>query len=86
MLVWTTYLAYRARTRGFDLVKLEEIVKYSTERYYDSATGRMVVVGWHDSDLVIIPYDTEDEVVTPVTVHATSRQQINFRLKNGRFK
>lgn len=87
--VWSDYIKYRVKLRGFDLFKIEEILKLSEERYFDTATHRMVAVGRHDKLLVIIPYDkTEDEtgdIITPVTVHATSRQQIKFRLISGRF-
>jgi len=64
-------------------------LRFCEERYFDTATHRMVVVGKHDKFLVMIPYDKiEDEggeLITPVTVHATSRQQIKFRLNSGRF-
>jgi hypothetical protein len=49
----------------------------------------MVVVGKHNKMLVMIPYDKTEgetgELITPVTIHATSRQQIKFRLISGRF-
>jgi hypothetical protein len=38
-----------------------------------------------DDLLVIIPCDTDRDSITPVTIHATTRQQINFRLKTERF-
>ncbi len=85
MVVWTEYMRYRVRLRGFDLAKVEDIVRYATERYFDTATGRLVVVGRHDKVLVMIPYETDDDSITPVTIHATTRQQINFRLRTGRF-
>jgi len=28
-IVWTDYIKYRAKLRGFDLEKIEEIVRYS---------------------------------------------------------
>ena len=85
MIVWTDYMRYRVKLRGFDLEKLEQIVTHSTERYYDTETGRAVVIGRYDKKLVIVPYETAENVTTPVTVHTTTRQQINFRLKTGRF-
>ena len=85
-IVWTEYIKYRAKLRGFDIAKIKHIVQYSTERYYDVATQRFVVVGRHDKTLVLVPYECEDDKVTPVTIHATTRQQINFRLKIGRFR
>jgi hypothetical protein len=78
-------MQYRVRLRGFDLEKLEQIVYRSTERYYDTETGRVVVIGRHDKQLVILPYETDEDEITPITVHAITRQQVNFRLKTGRF-
>jgi hypothetical protein len=83
--VWTEYLRYRADLRGFDLAVIEQIVRFSEERYFDTATQRMVVVGRHGDLLVMIPFDQEGETVTPVTIHSTTRQQISFRLRAGRF-
>jgi hypothetical protein len=85
MIVWTDYMKYRARLRGFDLAKIEHIVRYSSERYFDTATGRIVVVGRHDNTLVMIPYEADEGSITLITIHATTRQQIKFRLKTGRF-
>ena len=78
-------MCYRAELRGFDLARLEQIVTRSTERYYDTETGRRVVIGRYNKKLVILPYETSDNAITPITVHTTTRQQINFRLKAGRF-
>ena len=85
MIEWTEYLKHRAAIRGFDLEKLEHIIRHSSERYFDTETGRHVAAGKHDEQLVMIPYETEQDVITPVTVHATTRQQIRFRLNTGRF-
>lgn len=82
---WTDYLKYRARLRGFDLARIEQIVRYSEERYADSPSGRLVAVGRHGKYLVIIPYEKKGNTLTPITVHATTRQQINLRVKSGRF-
>jgi len=84
-IIWTDYVKYRARLRGFDLANIEHIVRYSDERYLDTVTGRLIAVGRIDNLLVIIPCDTNQGSITPVTIHATTRQQINFRLKTGRF-
>ena len=88
-LIWSDYIKYRVQLRGFDLAKIEEILRFSEERYFDTATHRMVVIGRHDRFLVMIPYDKiedeDGEFITPVTVHTTSRQQIKFRLNSGRF-
>jgi hypothetical protein len=79
-------MKYRGRLRDFDLNRIEDIVKYSSERYYDVATNRLVVVGRHDEKLVMIPYERQGELAIPVTIHVTTRQQINFRLRTGRFR
>ena len=84
-IIWTEYLQYRAALRGFDLAKLEHVIRHSDERYFDTETRMSVVVGRHDRQLVLIPYDVVSDAITPVTVHAITRQQINFRLRTGRF-
>jgi hypothetical protein len=85
MIVWTDYMKHRARLRGFDLARIEHIVRYSSERYFDTVTGRLVAVGRHDDTLVMIPYEADEGSMTPITIHATTRQQIRFRLRTGRF-
>jgi hypothetical protein len=84
--IWTDYVKYRAQLRGFDLPSIEQIVRFSEERYFDVATQRMVVVGRHGAGLVMVPYEQEGETVTPITIHSTTRQQISFRLRTGRFR
>jgi hypothetical protein len=84
-IVWTEYLKYRAALRGFDLAKVEQIIQSSKERYMDTATNRQVVIGRCGKTLILIPYEVSEEVLTPVTIHATTRQQIELRLKIGRF-
>ncbi|MDB9314317.1 hypothetical protein PN462_14480 [Spirulina sp. CS-785/01] len=84
-ITWTDYMLYRSNLRGFNLEQLEDIIRYSSERYYDTATGRQVVVGKYNNTVVIIPYEMENDSIIPITVHATSRQQIKFRINNGRF-
>jgi len=85
-IIWTSYMKYRANLRGFDLAKIEEILRYSTERYFDTITQRTIVVGRHDDRLVLIPYEKKGNEVIPITIHTTARQQISFRLKAGRFR
>ena len=84
-IVWSDYIKYRAKLRRFSLEEIEEILRYSSERYFDNGTHRMVVVGKHDNRLVIIPYDKDDDTIVPVTIHTIARQQIRFRLRSGRF-
>jgi len=85
IIIWSDYLKYRIELRGFELSKIENIVGYSGERYFDTVTRRLIVVGKHDDRLVIIPYEKHGNEVIPVTIHATTRQQISFRVKTGRF-
>jgi hypothetical protein len=84
-IIWTDYFNYRTKLRGFDKAIIETILRFSTERYFDIATKRNIVIGKHNTKLVLIPYDKIKENIIPVTIHTTSRQQINFRLKTGRF-
>jgi hypothetical protein len=83
---WTSYLQFRAQLRKFALSTLEDILRNTSERYTDAATGRRVAIGKHGKTLVAIPYDMEKDAMIPVTVHATSRQQITYRLRSGRFQ
>jgi hypothetical protein len=85
MYIWTEYLKHRARSRGFDLAIPEHILRFSTVRYFDTVTRRMVAVGRHGSRLVMVPYEQENGNITTVTIHTTTRQQIHFRLRAGRF-
>ncbi len=85
VVVWTEYMKYKAKLRGFDLGQIENIVKSSAERYSDTVTGRRVAVGRHGNKLVIIPYEADENSITPVTIHVTTRQQIDFRIRTGRF-
>ncbi len=85
-IVWTDYVKYRVRMRGFDLAIVEQIVRYSSERYMDIVTGRSIAIGMHDRHLVMIPYEREGETLIPVTIHVTSRQQINFRVRSERLR
>jgi hypothetical protein len=83
-IIWTEYLQYRAGLRGFDLAKLEQLIRHASERYFDTETRLTIVVGRHNRQLVMIPYEVDGDTVTPITVHAITRQQIRFRLRTGR--
>lgn len=85
-IVWTDYLRYRVELRGFDLAAIERILRRTTERYVDAATGRLVAIGRHQGSLVLVPYEQHADQLTPVTVHVTSRRQVNVRLRSGRFR
>ncbi len=83
--IWSDYIKHRAKLRGFNLTIIKEILRYSGERYFDTVTHRLVVVGKHEDRLVMIPYEKSIDSIRPITIHIISRQQINFRLKTGRF-
>ena len=83
-IVWTEYMEYRLKLRGYDVATVEHILRYSSERYVDTVTGRLVVIGRHVKLLVMIQYERRGSTLTPVTT--TNRQQINSRLKSGRLK
>jgi len=84
-IVWTEYFKYRAQTRGFDLNQIEQILRYSSERYRDAETSRLIAIGRHGSSLIMIAYEVEGSIATPITVHTISRQQVRFRVQTGRF-
>ena len=85
-IVWSEYMNYRLSLRRYDLETVEQILRFSSERYVDTVTGRVIAIGRHEKLLVMIPYELKGHTLTPVTIHATSRQQINSRIKSGRFK
>ncbi len=85
MYIFSDYIKYKAASRGFSLEQIEQILMYSEERYFDTVTHRMIAIGKHDNRVVMIPYEITADALTPVTIHATTRQQIKFRLKTGRF-
>ena len=82
--IFSEYFRYKARLRGFHLTQLEEILRYSSERYVDTVTGRLIVVGRHAHDIVMIPYEQHKDTLTPITAHVVTRQQITYRLNTGR--
>ncbi len=69
--IFSEYLKYRAETRGYDIDKIEDILRFSTERYLDTITNRMIVIGRHDNRLVMIPYEISENSIKPVTIHST---------------
>jgi len=83
-IVWTDYMKYRLKLRRYDFSSIEYILRYSSERYVDTVSGRLVAIGNHGKLLVMIPYERKGSTLTPVTIHATNRQQINSRIKSGR--
>jgi len=85
-IVWTDYMKYRSNLRGYDLTTVEQIVRYSSERYTDTVTMRLVAIGRHNKLVVMIPYELKGLTLTPITIHAITRQQINSRIKSGRFR
>jgi hypothetical protein len=82
---WTTHARFRRERRGFQVPLLEHILRTSTERYSDTVTGRRIVVGRHESLLVLIAYETDGDTIVPVSVHATTRRDIQARLHRGHY-
>jgi hypothetical protein len=83
---WTKYMLYRMELRKFDQEKVEHILRFSIERYFDTETHRIVVIGTHDNRVVAIPIDKTGNTIIPVTIHVITRQQIRFRKLTGRFE
>lgn len=79
-------MKYRFSLRGYDPAVIEEILRYSSERYADTQTERMVAVGRHGNVFVMVPYEIKGNEIIPVTVHATDKKQITARLRSGRFR
>jgi hypothetical protein len=52
---FTEYMNYRVNQRKYDLIQINEILKYSSERYIDCETGRKIAVGNHHEKLVLKP-------------------------------
>ena len=73
-IVWTEYMRSRAELRGFALARIEQIVRYSTERYLDRATGRLIAVGKQGAQLLLVPYETDEGLLKPVTAHVATRK------------
>ena len=84
-IIWTEYMKYRSSTRGMDLGVVEEIVRHASERYVDNETHRFIAVGRHRNTIVVVPYEESETSLTPITVHATTRHQINLRTRTGRY-
>jgi len=84
-IVLIEYMRYRLGLRGYNPATVEHILRHSSERYVDTVTGRVVAIGQHEKLLVMVPYEQKGDTLTPVTIHATSRQ-INSRLRSGRLK
>jgi hypothetical protein len=53
--IFTEYLKYRAEIRGYDLGRIEDILKFSTKWYFDAITNRVIAIGKHDNRLVMVP-------------------------------
>ena len=51
----------------------------------DNATRRLIAVGRYGGQLIMVPYESEQDVIRPVTVHVAARAQVEARIKSGRF-
>ena len=79
-------MKYRLSLRGYDPAVIEEILRYSSERYTDTQTERTIAVGRHGNLLVMVPYEVKGNEIIPVTVHATDKKQIAARIRSGRLR
>ena len=52
---WTSHFKYKLELRVFDQLKVENILRYSDERYFDIVSQNNIVIGKHDRRLVLIP-------------------------------
>lgn len=53
------------------------MMKHSSMRFFNELQFYFdVVVGSHGQLLVLIPYEIMEDSITPVTIHATTRQQL----------
>jgi hypothetical protein len=68
------------------IVRFEEDGIECVSDTFDTETGRTVIIGRHSELLVLIPIEAEGATIIPVTVHATTRQQINFGCKPAGFE
>ena len=83
LIVWSDYMKYRAKLRGFELSKIENILRHSGERYFDTVTRRLIVVGKDDNRLVIIPYEIHGNEITPLQFMQLRDTKSNSDLKQG---
>ena len=84
-LEWTDYMRFRVQSRGFSLEAIEQTVRYSNERYIDDTTGRLIAIGKDFESLFLVAYEVNENIITPVTVHRSTRKQIVERLKAQRY-
>jgi len=82
---WTSYFKHRCIQRHFSIEKAEHIIRYSTERYFDIDSSRLIAIGSMGDRLVLISYEENENIITPVTIHETDRKQVHFRIRNDRF-
>jgi len=80
----------KLRDMGHDVITLQEAgyagqsLPDETVLRYASDDGRILLT-INRNRLILIPYEENDDIITPVTIHETDRKQINFRIRNGRF-
>ena len=48
-----------AKFGGYDLATVEQILRYSSERYVDTVTGRVIAIGRHEKLIVMIPFTNQ---------------------------
>lgn len=78
-IVWTAYMKYKSKLRGFNLLQIEDVINSSSERYLDTITGRRVIVGKYESKLILIPYEMDENSVINCPHHDASTNQFSYK-------
>lgn len=51
----------------------------------DAAEAKALLEAAYEDEAVFLPPSVLNKITSPITIHTTTRQQIRFRLKTGRF-
>lgn len=68
------------------LETIAAVGRFASERYFGTNHSRLVGVGRFGRLLLLVPYEEDDQSITPVTVHTITRQQMTWQLQEGRFQ
>jgi hypothetical protein len=86
----TDYFQTRLRIRRVPEQVVRSIIENSTERYFDNETLRHIAVGRAEfgrkgARLLMVAYEREGNILTPVTVHDVTRAQVRRRVTQERW-
>ncbi len=87
---FTEYFRERLRLRNVPETIVRKILTESTERYFDVETLRFVAVarasfGRKGARLLMVAYEQEGDILTAVTIHDVTRQQVQARVESARW-